>query len=98
MRKHDIDKMRRLYEAWESSGTSMKAFSLENNINPATFNYWAKTIRNERQQLQPSSFIQLAAPNCAPVGTVAASITFPSGAKLDLHGSIQASLIKELVG
>jgi hypothetical protein len=98
MRKHNINEMRSLYEAWESSGTSMKSFSLENNINPATFNYWAKTIRKERQQHGPAGFLQLAAPDCAPVGTAVASITFPSGAKLDLYRSVDVSLIKGLVG
>jgi hypothetical protein len=97
MRKHDKDSMRRMYEDWESSGLSMKAFSIENHINPATFNYWARSIKKERQQTA-TGFVRLPVPAPVGGGAVAASITFPSGARLDLYHPVDASLIKGLVG
>jgi hypothetical protein len=98
MKKHDKDTMRRMYEEWESSGMSMKAFSLENHINPATFNYWARSIKNERQQTGTTGFVRLPVPMPVAGGALAASITFPSGARLDLYHPIDASFVKSLVG
>lgn len=88
--------MRRLYEEWKSSGLSMKAFSLERNINPATFNYWSRRIRKERRQA-PVDFLRLPITQGISDSAKAATIIFPSGARLDLYHPLDASFIKELV-
>lgn len=87
MRKFDINTMRRLYEEWESSGMSMKAFSLKNNINSANFNYWTKSIRKERQKAPAGSFLRLPMPkevkmevgwrHYVPVGNLIGSLSYP---------------------
>jgi hypothetical protein len=74
----------------------MKAFSLANHINPATFNYWSRSIKKERQPTGGTGFVRL--PDPKPViGALAASITFPSGIRLDLYHPVEVSMIKGLV-
>ncbi len=89
--------MRGLYEEWESSGLSMKAFSLNHNINPTTFNYWVRSIRKKRQHVQSPGFLRLPIHKEAPDGARVATITFPSGIRLELYHPLEAWVIKELL-
>jgi hypothetical protein len=96
MEKHDSKKMRQLIEQWQSSGSTMKAFSVRQGVRPSTFYYWAKVLKKGGLPPAPINdkpgFSQIPVPH-----KTVAVIKFPSGACLELHYQAEASFIKALV-
>ncbi|CAN5888736.1 hypothetical protein BH24BAC1_BH24BAC1_39760 [soil metagenome] len=103
MKQHDIKKMHRLYEQWQSCGLSNAAFCRQQGIRNSTFHYWVKkfgqagvpTLENPQRK----GFFHL------PVQPVIAAqhqqalavINFPSGIRLELFCPLEAPFLKDLV-
>lgn len=100
--KNEAKKMRKLYDQWQTQGISKQAFCNQNGIGYHKFNYWVKKFKSEERIgiLPVSGFSQIPSnePDLAPDEKQAhAVITFPSGARLELSGFLDSSLIRELV-
>jgi len=95
--------MRHLYEEWESSGLSVKAYSKQKAISPSTFSYWVRKFKNENSDIAKAKgkqgFSQIPAfeAQVFPGAKAAATIHFPSGARLELFYPAGVDFIKALI-
>ncbi|MCE7042831.1 IS66 family insertion sequence element accessory protein TnpA [Dyadobacter sp. CY312] len=99
--KNETERMRELYDQWQSQGISKQAFCKRNGMGYHKFNYWVKKFRSKNASISPPrGFSQISAPQpellCQDPRALAA-ITFPSGARIELFGSLDASFIRKLV-
>lgn len=101
MKRHDTEKMRQMYDQWQLSGLSMKAFSEQHDIHPKTFYYWAKVIKKEISSSLDNgkgfSRIPLLEPYSDQCPKPATIICLPSGARIEFYYPVEASLIKTLI-
>lgn len=100
--KKETEKMRELYDQWQTQGISKQAFCNGNSIGYHKFNYWVKKIRskNSTPVVSTGGFSQIPVqlPDVIEQNQQAlAAITFPSGARIELFGSLDASFIKKLI-
>jgi transposase-like protein len=103
--KHDIKKMRYLYDQWQSSGLGKVAFCRQHGVRPNTFHYWIKKFRAgpqppTRAKTKDKGFSQI--PIAHPVEPdhtqkAMAVVNFPSGTSLELFYPAEASFLKELL-
>lgn len=94
--------MRELYDQWQTQGISKQAFCNQNGIGYHKFNYWVKKFRGKNvDTAAPArgfSQIPVEVPDAIEQSYHAlAAITFPSGARIELFGSLDALLIRKLV-
>ncbi len=94
--------MRELYDQWQTQGISKQAFCNRNGIGYHKFNYWVKKFRGKNvPTMSPSrGFSQISVPQpelIAQDQQAMAAITFPSGARIELFGSLDASFIRKLI-
>ena len=94
--------MRELYDQWQAQGISKQAFCNRNGMGYHKFNYWIKKIRRENvataAPTRGFSQIPVQQPDLIEQKQQAlAAITFPSGARIELFGSLDASFIKKLI-
>ena len=94
--------MRELYEQWRAQGISKQAFCNQNGMGYHKFNYWVKKFRpKDLSSAVPTrgfSQIPVAQPDVIEQNQHAlAAIIFPSGARIELFGSLDASFIKKLI-
>ena len=99
--KTETEKMRELYDQWQTQGISKQAFAIR-MVGYHKFNYWVKKIRRKNvATAAPSrgfSQIPVQQPDLIEQNQQAlAAITFPSGARIELFGSLDASFIKKLL-
>ena len=100
--KTETEKMRELYDQWQTQGISKQAFCNQNGMGYHKFNYWVKKFRRENVPIAapPRGFSQIPVqqPDLIDENRQAlAAITFPSGARIELFGSLDASFIKKLL-
>ena len=100
--KNETEKMRELYDQWQTQGISKQAFCNQNGMGYHKFNYWVKKFRHKN--VAPAvptrgfSLIPVQKPDVIEQNQqVLAAITFPSGARIELFGSLEASFIKKLI-
>jgi hypothetical protein len=100
--KNETEKMRELYDQWQTQGISKQAFCNQNGMGYHKFNYWVKKFRHKN--VAPA--VPTRGFNLIPVQKqdvieqnqqALAAITFPSGARIELFGSLDASFIKKLI-
>ena len=94
--------MRELYDQWQAQGISKQAFCNRNGMGYHKFNYWVKKFRRENVSTAAPTrgFSQIAVqqPDLIEQKQQAlAAITFPSGARIELFGILDASFIKKLL-
>ncbi len=95
--------MRQLYEEWLPSGLSLTTYSKQKAISPSTFSYWARKFKNEKQDIakangkQGFSQIPVFDDQVFPGAQAAATIHFPSGARLELFYPAGVDFIKALI-
>jgi len=94
--------MRELYDQWQTQGISKQAFCNQNGMGYHKFNYWVKKFRGKNvvTTLPGRGFSQIsvAQPELLVQDQQAlAVITFPSGARIELFGSLNASFIRKLI-
>ncbi len=95
--------MRELYDQWQTQGISKQAFCNRNGMGYHKFNYWVKKIcrKNDIPVVRTSGFSQIPVQQADVVieqnQQALAAITFPSGARIELFGSLDASFIKKLI-
>ena len=100
--KNEAQKMRELYDQWQAQGISKQAFCNRNGMGYHKFNYWVKKFRrtNSAPVVSAGGFSQIPVqqPDLIEQNQQAlAAITFPSGARIELFGSLDASFIKKLI-
>ncbi|WP_031529667.1 IS66 family insertion sequence element accessory protein TnpA [Dyadobacter crusticola] len=100
--KNETEKMRKLYGQWQTQGISKQAFCNQNGIGYHKFNYWVKKFgtRNSTAVVPARGFSQIPGeePEAIEQSQQAlAAITFPSGARIELFGFLDASFIRKLV-
>jgi hypothetical protein len=100
--KNETEKMRKLYDQWQTQGISKQAFCKKNGIGYHKFNYWVKKFgtKNSTAMVPARGFSQIPVevPDAIEQSYHAlAAITFPSGARIELFGSLDALLIRKLV-
>jgi hypothetical protein len=100
--KNETEKMRDLYDQWQTQGISKQAFCNRNGMGYHKFNYWVKKFRrtNSASVVSAGGFSQIPVqqPDLIEQNQQAlAAITFPSGARIELFGSLDASFIKKLI-
>lgn len=100
--KNDTEKMRELYDQWQAQGISKQAFCNRNGMGYHKFNYWVKKFRCENvataAPTRGFSQIPVQQPDLIEQNQQAlAAITFPSGARIELFGSLDVSFIKKLI-
>lgn len=100
--KNETEKMRELYDQWQTQGISKQAFCKRNGMGYHKFNYWVKKFhgKNVATMSPPRGFSQISVPQPELVGQdqqALAAITFPSGARIELFGSLDASFIRKLI-
>lgn len=95
--------MLQLYEEWESSGLSVKAYSTQKGISPSTFSYWVRKFKNEKPDTAKANGKQGFSQITAFEGQVfsgakaVATIHFPSGTRLELFYPAGVDFIKALI-
>lgn len=95
--------MRELYDQWQTQGISKQAFCNQNGMGYHKFNYWIKKFRhkNVTPVVPTRGFSQIPVQQSDVVidqnQQALAAITFPSGARIELFGSLDASFIKKLI-
>jgi hypothetical protein len=102
MKRHEQQKMRKLYQQWLGSGQSKTVFATAQGIIPTTFYYWIKKF--QKQELIPSSVVKnggfslLAVQDSFlfPNRPAVARINFPSGVSVDFYGALEAGFLKTL--
>lgn len=91
MKRYNRELMLPLYEQWQASGQSKKAFAISRHINHKTFYYWANKI--ERASVPSSSGFQRIEAGVLSVGAaqgeLMAAVQYPSGVRLELYSSFQ---------
>jgi hypothetical protein len=103
MKQRDNNRMRQLYEEWASSGLSLKTYSKQKAISASTFSYWVRKFKKEdldtSQVNDKRGFSQIPVfgDQISPGAKVAATIHFPSGARLDLFYPVGVDFIKALI-
>jgi len=100
--KNETEKMRELYDQWQTQGISKQAFCNQNGMGYHKFNYWVKKFRRNDVTaaipIRGFSQIPVQQPDLIEQNQQAlAAITFPSGARIELFGSLDASFIKKLI-
>ncbi|WP_149243432.1 IS66 family insertion sequence element accessory protein TnpA [Dyadobacter sp. 32] len=100
--KTETEKMRELYDQWQTQGVSKQAFCKQNGMGYHKFNYWVKKFHpNNFSPAVPTrgfSRIPVEEPEVTEQNQhLLAAITFPSGARIELFGSLDAALIKKLI-
>ena len=91
MKQRSNENMRQLYDQWQSSGLSMKAFSKQHNITPTTFYYWVKKFNKENIATPGTvdkkgfSQLQVTGPLSSGEQKALTVIVFPSGIRLELN-------------
>lgn len=94
--------MRELYNQWQTQGISKQAFCNRNSMGYHKFNYWVKKIRGKNVATisPPGGFSQISVPQPELLGRdqqALTAITFPSGARIELFGSLDGSFVRKLV-
>ena len=100
--KNEAKKMRELYDQWQTQGISKQAFCNQNGMGYHKFNYWVKKFRGKHATTMSATrgFSQISVPQPELLGQdqqTLAAITFPSGVRIELFGSLDASFIRKLV-
>jgi len=100
--KNEKEKMRELYDQWQTQGISKQAFCNQNGIGYHKLNYWVKKFRgkNVAMAAEARGFSQISVPQPELLDQdqqALAVITFPSGARIELFGSLDASFIRKLI-
>lgn len=100
--KNETEKMRNLYDQWQTQGISKQAFCNRNGMGYHKFNYWVKKFRrtNSAPVVSAGGFSQIPVQQSDLIEQnqqALAAITFPSGARIELFGSLDASFIKKLI-
>jgi hypothetical protein len=75
---------------WQQSGLTQRQYCLENNIAPATFQYW---LKRSRPAVAGPAFIQID----APAACVHAELIVPNGKRIVFHQPVTAGLLNELL-
>ena len=94
--------MQELYDQWQTQGISKQAFCNRNGMGYHKFNYWVKKFRGKHAATMSATrgFSQISVPQPELLGQdqqALAAITFPSGVRIELFGSLDASFIRKLV-
>jgi hypothetical protein len=100
--KNETERMRDLYDQWQMQGISKQAFCNQNGMGYHKFNYWVKKFhgKNVVPMTPTRGFSQISVPQPEVIEQnqhALAAITFPSGARIELFGSLDASFIKKLI-
>jgi len=98
---NETEKMRKLYDQWRTQDISKQSFCNRNGIGYHKFNYWVKKFTSRNLAAAPTrgfSQIPVEEPEVAVQNQHAlAAITFPSGTRIELFGSLDASFIRKLI-
>jgi hypothetical protein len=100
--KNETENMRELYDQWQSQGVSKQAFCKQNGLGYHKFNYWVKKFspKNPAAKVPIHGFSQIPVQQpdiMVQEQQTLAAITFPSGARIELFGSLDASFIRKLI-
>lgn len=94
MNHYSSSEMQGLYDEWLSSTQSKAAFARQKSIAPSTFYYWTRKF--DRTIPRQAVFQQIRFTGSSP-GQPTAVIHYPSGARLELYGVMEASYLESLV-
>lgn len=101
MKNQTSDQMRSYYKKWLESGVSKKSFAQEHNIVVSTFYYWTNKLESGSKTLSnvKPGFSRLNVPTPGSVLPIAQAVLhFPSGVRLEWHGSADSlHLLKTLL-
>lgn len=100
MKRQDENEMKKLYLEWKNSGMAKAAFAGANGIHHAKFYYWCTRFgkrENPSGGVGEFSLLEIPVSGPTPSGEAVARISYPSGASLELFGTLNADLVRELV-
>lgn len=103
MKRRNYQEMLNLYEKWQSSGQSKKAFAKSHGLSPNIFFYWIKKFK-EKQGLSslptPATGFQEISVKPAEANSgqqPSAKITLPCGTVIEFFTPVDAGLLKSLI-
>jgi hypothetical protein len=88
-----------MMENRQSSGLSVQAFCVAENINPATYYYWRKRLQlNENPQISRLIPVRIEKPGQHHSrNSDSLELTYPNGVHLSVPSGCELNLIRELV-
>jgi hypothetical protein len=90
MKRQAHEQMLSLYNQWQASGERKTDFAISQGIRPTTFYYWIKKFE-QGEPGSASGFRRIPDVDTfnRSQGELLASIHYPSGIRVELHGSFQ---------
>jgi len=86
-----------LIEEWEQSGIPVNSFCKERNLSLASFHYWIKKYRQQKDTTGQSGFVRLTIEPKELVSSVSCELIFPDGKRLVFHDKPEASYLRSLL-
>lgn len=94
MKTQDKNKMLELYKKWQSSGQTIVAFALQQEISKDVIYYWFGKFK---KQTQKKSFSQIKVGPPSQAVKSGVIINFPSGVSIEFTDSVSPDFIKQLI-
>ena len=84
-----------LIEQWQQSGLTQNVFCQQQSIKYHVFHYWYKRYRQNKGEVNNSSFVKLQIAKPASSGSV--EIYYPGGVRLVFHEPVSSNYLKTLI-
>jgi hypothetical protein len=98
-RRRSVAEGRALVAAWESSGLSLRAFSIQRGVRPQRIAYWrlrlAPKARDESPATQEGAFVQV--PTMAPRPSAGCVVEWPDGMRLHVGCGMEPAVLRSVV-
>lgn len=98
-RRRSVADGRALVAAWESSGLSLRAFSVQRGVRPQRVAYWrlrlAPKARDESAATSEGAFVQV--PTMAPRLLAGCVVEWPDGMRLHVGSGMDAAALRPIV-
>lgn len=98
-RRRSAAEGRALVAAWESSGLSLRAFSIQRGVRPQRIAYWrlrlAPKARDESATTFAGAFVQV--PAMAPRPLAGCVVEWPDGMRLHVGSGMEAAALRSVV-
>lgn len=98
-RRRSVAEGRALVAAWESSGLSLRAFSIQRGVRPQRVAYWrlrlAPKARDASTATSAGAFVQV--PTMAPRPPTGCVVEWPDGMRLHIGSGMDAAVLRPIV-
>lgn len=98
-RRRSVAEGRALVAAWESSGLSLRAFSIQRGVRPQRVAYWRLRLapkgRDESTATLEGGFVQV--PAMAPRPPAGCVVEWPDGMRLHVGSDMDVTVLRSMV-